>query len=34
MARRILPRSLHLPVAVTAGGATENFNKIAVRLWT
>ena len=31
--RRILPRSRHLPVAVTEGSLTENINKIGVRLW-
>jgi hypothetical protein len=30
----ILPRSLHLPVGVTDGSATENLNEIGVRLWT
>ena len=32
--RPILPRSRHLPVAVTDGSLTQNFNEIAVRLWT
>ena len=31
---RILPRSLHLPVAPTDGSLTENPNDIGVRLWT
>jgi len=31
---RILPRSRHLPVAVTEGSLTENTNEIGVRLWT
>jgi hypothetical protein len=30
----ILPRSLHLPVAVTGGSLTEKINKTGVRLWT
>jgi hypothetical protein len=30
----ILPRSLHLPVAVTDGTVRENINEIGVRLWT
>jgi hypothetical protein len=30
----ILPRSLHLPAAVTDGSLTENLNKTGVRLWT
>ena len=30
----ILPRSRHLPVAVTEGSLTENLNEIGVRLWT
>ena len=32
--RRILPRSLHLPVAVVDGSLTQNLNKTGVRLWT
>jgi hypothetical protein len=32
--RPILPRSRHLPVAVTDGRSTRNLNKIGVRLWT
>ena len=32
--RPILPRSRHLPVAITDGSLTENFNKNGVRLWT
>jgi hypothetical protein len=31
---RDLPRSLHLPIDVTEGNRTENFNEIGVRLWT
>ena len=31
---RILPRSLHRPVAVVEGSLTKNLNKIGVRLWT
>ena len=30
----ILPRSLHLPLAVTEGSLIENVNKTGVRLWT
>jgi hypothetical protein len=30
----ILPRSLHLPVAVTEGRLTENLNEIGARFWT
>jgi hypothetical protein len=30
----ILPRSRHLPVAVTEGSLTRNLNKTGVRLWT
>jgi len=30
----VRPRSLHLPVAVTDGSATQNFNENGVRLWT
>ena len=30
----ILPRSRHLPVAVTEGSRTETLNKTGVRLWT
>jgi hypothetical protein len=30
----ILPRSLHLPVAVTEGSLTRNPNRIGARLWT
>jgi hypothetical protein len=30
----ILPRSRHLPVAVTDGSLSSNLNKIGVRLWT
>ncbi len=30
----ILPRSRHLPVAVTEGSPTENLNKTGMRLWT
>jgi hypothetical protein len=32
--RPILPRSLHLPVAVVDGSLIENTNKTGVRLWT
>jgi hypothetical protein len=32
--RGILPRSLHLAVAVTDGSLKEKINKIGVRLWT
>ena len=32
--RPVLPRSRHLPVAVTEGSLTENPNKIRVRFWT
>jgi hypothetical protein len=32
--RAILPRSLHLPFAVTEGSLTKNLNKTGVRLWT
>jgi hypothetical protein len=30
----ILPRSLHLPVAVVDGNLIKNFSEIGVRLWT
>jgi hypothetical protein len=30
----ILPRSRHLPVAVTDGSTIRKINKIGVRLWT
>jgi hypothetical protein len=30
----ILPRSFHLPVAVTDGSRTRNLNKNGVRFWT
>ena len=29
-----LPRSRHLPVAVTEGSLTRNVNEIGVRFWT
>jgi hypothetical protein len=29
----LLPRSLHLPVAVVEGSLTQNLNEIGVRLW-
>jgi hypothetical protein len=32
--RHSLPRSRHLPTAVTEGSLTENLNKTGVRLWT
>ena len=32
--RTIVPRSLHLPVAVTEGSPIENLNEIGVRFWT
>jgi len=32
--RRILPRSLHRPLAVVEGSLTEKFIEIGVRLWT
>ena len=32
--RPILPRSRHLPLAVTEGSLTRNLNKTGVRLWT
>jgi hypothetical protein len=32
--RPILPRSRHLPLAVTDGSLTENVNKTGVRFWT